>query len=59
MTPPAFSDANLLEFLQLRSLPRPQSFSQFQLSHQRRLGGSPFLHQGRSRELQAHLEKDD
>jgi hypothetical protein len=55
MTLPASSDANLLEFLQLRSLRRPQSFSQFQLSHRPRLGGSPFLRQGRSREPQAYL----
>lgn len=57
MTLPASSDANLLEFLQLRSLRRPQSFSQFQLSHRPRLGGSPFLRQGRAREPQAHLGK--
>jgi hypothetical protein len=58
MTLPASSDANLLEFLQLRSLRRPQSFSQFQLSHRPRLGGSPFLRQGRAREPQAHLGKN-
>lgn len=57
MTLPASIDANLLEFLQLRSLRRPQSFSQFQLSHRPRLGGSPFLRQGRAREPQAHLER--
>jgi hypothetical protein len=55
MTLPASSDANLLEFLQLRSLKRPQSFSQFQLSYRPRLGGSPFLRQSRAREPQAHL----
>lgn len=55
MTFPASSDANLLEFLQLRSLQRPQSFSQFQLSHRPRLGGSPFLRKSRAREPQAHL----
>ncbi len=55
MTLQASSDANLLEFLQLRSLWRPQSLSQFQLSHRPRLGGSPFLRQGRAREPQAHL----
>ena len=58
MTLPASSEANLLEFLQLRSLRRPQSFSQFQLSHRPRLGGSPFLCQGRARESQAHLGKN-
>jgi len=57
MTLPASSDTNLLEFLQLRSLRRPQSFSQFQLSHRPRLGGSPFLRQGRVREPQARLGK--
>ncbi|OGW50391.1 MAG: hypothetical protein A2V62_00620 [Nitrospirae bacterium RBG_19FT_COMBO_58_9] len=57
MTLPASGEANLLEFLQLRSLWRPQSFSQFQLSHRPSLGGSPFLRQGRVREPQTHLEK--
>jgi len=57
MTLPASGDANLLEFPQLRSLRRPQSFSQFQLSHRPRLGESPFLRQGRSREPQAHFER--
>jgi hypothetical protein len=58
MTLPASGEANLLEFLQPRSLRRPQSFSQFQLSHRPRLGGSPFLRQGRSRESQAYLGKN-
>jgi hypothetical protein len=39
MTLPAFCDVNLLEFLHLRSLQRPQSFSQFLLLHHQRLGG--------------------
>ena len=55
---PASSDANLLEFLQLRSLRRPQSFSQFQLSHRPRFDGPPFLRQSRAREPQAHLGKN-
>ena len=32
--------------------------SRFQLSHRSRLGGSPFLRQGRAREPQAHLGKN-